>query len=108
MQKSNIKFEYLYRDYGNYKVFGNVVFSNPKRLTIASIRKSLEKFEFFNPLYLKIPALHHSDFQYDSSLDHAFNEYSTVEETNEPPTDNRSIEEFLSIILNLKECCDET
>ncbi len=39
---ANIKFEYLYRDEGNYKTFDEIVFYNPGQLSIEVIRKSIE------------------------------------------------------------------
>ena len=31
--ESNLKFEYLYRDAGNYKQYGSMVFDNPTRIS---------------------------------------------------------------------------
>ena len=39
--KQNIKFRYLYSDVGNYKNFGNVVFSNPDDISLVEIKDSL-------------------------------------------------------------------
>jgi hypothetical protein len=102
MSELNVKFEYLYRDAGNYKVYGHVIFSNQEKLTKLEIKERLKSFEFFNPKDLKIPRLRHADLPYDTDLDHSWNEYSTVEETNDSPTDKRSISEFLNELLSLK------
>lgn len=97
----NIKFNYLYRDAGNYKTYGSIIFSNPHRLSINIILEKIEQFfvdaECFNPSDLKIHALKHSDFDYDSELDHSWNEFESIEETDEEATDNRTINEFLNI-----------
>jgi hypothetical protein len=103
MTQTNIKFEYLYRDAGNYKVFGYIVFSNPENLNILEIQNQLKSFEFFDPKDLKIPRLGHADVPYDPDLDHSWNEYHNMEKTTEAPTDKRSIREFMSEILKLKE-----
>jgi len=48
-----IRFNYLYRDSGNYKKFGHKDFSNPNNLTVDEItlriRQSLIDTEFFYP-----------------------------------------------------------
>jgi hypothetical protein len=38
---SNVEFSYLYRDGGNYKKFGRVVFPNPDQITCHAIEKAL-------------------------------------------------------------------
>lgn len=47
----NIKFNYLYRDAGNYKTFGFVIFANPNSILIEEaekkFRNSLIDSEFF-------------------------------------------------------------
>lgn len=52
--KNNIKFNYLYRDGGNYKIWNNEVFPNPQSLTLTEIdngiRNELIDGEFFDPL----------------------------------------------------------
>lgn len=40
---ASIKFEYLYRDEGNYKEYGEVVYSNPNEIPIIAIQKLIEK-----------------------------------------------------------------
>ncbi len=39
----NIKFTYLYRDAGNYKKWGEVVFGNPEELTLKLIARDLRE-----------------------------------------------------------------
>jgi hypothetical protein len=38
---NNIKFNYLYRDGGNFKSWGKVIFSNPEKLTLNEIEIKL-------------------------------------------------------------------
>jgi len=50
---TNIRFNYLYRDSGNYKKFGKKDYSNPDNLTIdeaeRQLRECLISTEFFYP-----------------------------------------------------------
>lgn len=39
---NNIRFSYLYRDYGNYKLFGETVFSNPEKLSLTEIEDQIK------------------------------------------------------------------
>ena len=98
----NIKFNYLYRDYGNYKTYGFVIFSNPDRLIINVVEDKLEKLlidsEFFHSSDFNIPFLKHPEFEYDPQLDHSWNEFISLEETNDDATDNRTINEFIKVL----------
>lgn len=95
----NVKFNYLYRDGGNYKTFGSIIFINPTGLSINEIEQKLrDKLIddcFFDPKILQVPALKHSNFSYDPELDHNFNEFESIEETVEMATGKRTINEFL-------------
>ncbi len=83
----NIKFNYMYRDSGNYKNYGFIIFKNPEKLSLIfieqEIRKRLIDAEFFEPSKVKIPQLVNNDFPYDSDLDHSWNEFVSIEETDE-------------------------
>lgn len=98
--KNNIKFNYLYRDGGNYKTWNNEVFPNPQSLTLTEIdngiRNELIGGEFFDPLKWKVKCLRHKDWI--DELDHTWNEYDSVEFTDEPPTVHFSISDLLLII----------
>jgi hypothetical protein len=95
----NIRFEYLYRDAGNYKRWGEVNFSNPSRLgspkVESLIRQSLIDGHYLVPSDVDLPDLYSEKF--DPELDHTWHEYSCVEETEAPPNDaeGRTIEEFI-------------
>lgn len=97
---SNISFNYLYRDYGNYKRYGSVIFSNPGNLPLAEIdtiiRNCIWDYRIFYAHQWKLSPLffpeHHAE------LDHPFHEYESVELTDETPTDERIIDTFLSEI----------
>jgi hypothetical protein len=92
----NIKFSYLYRDAANYKVYGSVVFSNPEKLSVREIetrvRAKLIDGEFFDPVEWKVPRL--QILPLDEELDHSWNEFESVEETDEVADMGLSIEKF--------------
>lgn len=98
----NIALEYLYRDYGNYKKWGVVVFSNPNNLPLKTISSMIQNC-FMDDLYfsankLGIPSLHFDDF--DEELDHCWHEFHRFFPTEEKPDDpqNRTIEEFIEFL----------
>jgi len=95
---TNIKFSYLYRDAGNYKIFGEVIFNNPENLSIEKIenevKNNLIDRAYFVPLALEIPVLVFDD--YDKELDHDWNEFEILEITKEKATDKRSMIEFIN------------
>jgi hypothetical protein len=101
----NIKFNYLYRDAGNYKTYGFVVFQNPDKLQIDQIepilRSKLIDEVFFDPKILGVPALSHSEFSYSSEMDHSWNEFESLEETDENAVDNRRIDELLLVAKHI-------
>jgi len=102
----NVKFNYLYRDAGNNKTQGFIIFPNPQKLSVSFIEEELRKFlidsEFFDPSEINVPRLIHKDYSYDPELDHAWNEFDSVEQTNEAASDERNIGDFLQIISQIK------
>jgi hypothetical protein len=96
----NIKINYLYRDAGNYKIFGSVIFGNVTGLSIESIelaiRSRLIEGEYFIPEKWNIPRL--SFEEYLPELDHDFHKFESIEETDEYALFNRDICDFLIII----------
>jgi hypothetical protein len=97
---NNIKFNYLYRDAGNYKQFGCVIFANPNNLTVdlikSEIYSKLIDGEFFIASELNIPSLF---FENTNDLDHIWHEFHSIENTSEISNDNRSIEELINTML---------
>ncbi len=97
VSENNLKFEYLYRDGGNYKQFGSVILSNPPTLTPDSatdtLRKHLIDGEFFDPRKVKVPCLEVYDF--DPEIDHDWYEFHKFILTNENPTESINAEMFL-------------
>jgi hypothetical protein len=98
--KSNIKFNYLYRDAGNFKVWGCEVFSNPDLLELKTIedriRTALIDGEFFDPKKWGLKRLKHDDWI--PELDHTWNEFESIEITNEAPTVDLTVTSFLNAI----------
>ncbi|KAA3614743.1 MAG: hypothetical protein D8M58_09800 [Calditrichaeota bacterium] len=98
---NNLKFEYLYRDAGNYKQFGFIVLNNPSNLdpdtATSLIRKHLIDGEFFYPKKVQIPLIERYKFDFD--LDHQWYEFENFSFTNEIHTDPRSVETFINSFI---------
>jgi hypothetical protein len=98
----NIRFSYLYRDAGNYKTRGSVVFSNPDSLSLDSIEKSLKSAFLQDGLFIagqiQVPEVFPFAQGQATSDDHCFHEFETVEFTRVRPNDQqfRSVTELIS------------
>jgi len=96
--RNNLKFEYLYRDAGNYKQFGQIVFLNPTNLDPQSatlkIKDKLIDGEFFYPSKVGVPRLEAYDFDFE--IDHEWYEFQKFSLTNENPTELINAEKFIS------------
>lgn len=97
MEKKNISFQYLHRDEGNHKIFGEIVFGNEEGSTPEEaaniLRKKLIDSEFFYPKengVLLFPE--HSGLLYFSD----WYEFEKLSKTAEEPTDKRDLSYFLS------------
>lgn len=95
----NIRFEYLYRDAGNFKQWGEVVFANPEQvaatLVAASAASGLLESLYFIADEALVPDLHFD--KHIAKLDHDWHEVHGFFETDEPISDplNRSIGQFV-------------
>ncbi|NTV66363.1 MAG: hypothetical protein HGB06_01510 [Chlorobaculum sp.] len=84
-KKSLIRFNYLYRDGGNYKKWGFIDFNNPEGLKIDEISIKLENcFDMgclFNAKQAEVPEIFlFLDEKYSINADdHCFHEYHSVE-----------------------------
>lgn len=102
----NVRFEYLYRDAGNFKNWGNVVFSSLENEAVEDLTQRLRSHlidgSFFIAKKAAVPDLHFDKF--DEDLDHGWHEFASLEYVSVPPTDikDRGIEQFL---LDLKSAC---
>jgi len=97
----NTKFNYLYRDAGNYKKWGSVVFANPDGLTLDSIRWALQSAFLQDGLFIAEQIRLRDVFFFaegnTTSDDHCFHEFDGVEATLEVPHDkhSRTIGQFI-------------
>ncbi len=97
----NVRFEYLYRDYGNFKNRGEIIFANPNNLTTDDITKMagdvLIQEASFVAYKANVPDLHFKEYGYDEELDHGWHEFHLFALTEETPNDllGRNIEEFI-------------
>ncbi len=95
--KHNLKFEYLHRDDGNYKIFGSIIFANPSCISPEEaneiIKNKLIDEQYFYPKDAKIQL-----FNEHSGIGVYFSdwyEYLQVSTINTSTTDKRTIEEFI-------------
>lgn len=103
----NVCVEYLYRDGGNFKNWGEVIFSNHAGIEISSLKEEIKKAliseEFFVAEELGIPTLYFGEF--DEELDHGWHEFGSISPCNENPIGrvDRDIQDVLHLLKdNLK------
>ncbi|MCI5113306.1 MAG: hypothetical protein D3913_12090 [Candidatus Electrothrix sp. LOE1_4_5] len=79
----NIRFEYLYRDAGNNKIYNDIVVANKKgtetEVLKRRIRNVLISGEFFIAKKSSLPKLQFP--KYDEEFDHDWYEFSSLEDT---------------------------
>ena len=102
----NVRFRYLYRDGSNYKRWGDIVFSNPDQLSCELVKNQLKgalgNSDLFIAHQVRIPETFlWNEYSVDSD-DHCFHEFSEVEVTSDPPSDEhaRSIQVFLDEVAS--------
>ncbi len=95
----NICFEYLYRDAGNFKNWGEVVFVNPNNLKPDELNSLVENL-LIDHLYFvaekaNVPSLYFE--KQVSHLDHGWHEFSRFSATEEIASDSlsRDIDVFI-------------
>ncbi len=95
----NVRFEYLYRDAGNFKNWGEVVFSNPRNINVDLVAAMAEKVlidhAYFVASKADVPDLHFA--KHDEELDHGWHEVHAFQFTDDAPNDvqGRDIEGFI-------------
>jgi hypothetical protein len=101
----NVRFEYLYRDAGNFKNWGEVVFANSRNISAEAVAAMADEILRADPAYfvasaIDVPDLHFS--KYDEALDHGWHEVHAFNLTDDNQSDpqGRSLETFIEI-LNL-------
>ncbi len=98
----NIRMEYLYRDAGNYKNWGTVVFSNPEdisaEMAVKMANEALIDQSYFVATEIEVPDLHFPS--YNADLDHNWHEFYAFTETDDPTDDKlgRNIGELIQCI----------
>ncbi|HCY39911.1 MAG TPA: hypothetical protein DHV48_00890 [Prolixibacteraceae bacterium] len=97
-----IRFNYLYRDSGNWKKFGNEEFSNPEKLTIEEIaqkiRENLIDHEYFYPDQVGI-----KKFRFHRYLDdYSWYEFESVEMVVNENLSRRELESIGSFFVRLQ------
>jgi|ERR1700690_198564 hypothetical protein len=102
---SNVEFSYLYRDGGNYKKFGRVVFSNPDQTACDAIETAFTDSVLEDGLFIadqvRVPEVFlfaNGELSFD---DHCYHEFDAVRTTEQEPTDPhlRTIRQFLSEVI---------
>jgi hypothetical protein len=100
----NIQLSYLYRDAGNYKLFGQVIFRNLENLSLEEIKpKILAQLideEFFDAGKWGLPVLEFEN--YLPEMDHPWHEIEKIETTSAEYSDSRTMAEFLREINRTK------
>lgn len=100
----NIQFNYLYRDSGNYKKYGLVVFTNPDNLELTEIerliRTKLIWGEWFYANEWLLPELF-LEFV-DLRIDPTWHEFESIENMDEPANQVLSIREFIKELKDVK------
>ena len=103
----NVRFDHLYRDAGNNKLWGHVVFANDRGLDVAALRARLEEHlidgQFFPRGEGLLPPLQFPGP--DDELDHGWLEYVGMAECDEEADDvqNRDIGAFIDQVVVILE-----
>lgn len=97
-----IRFNYQYRDSGNWKKFGSKLFSNPDQLTIEEIkqriRENLIDQEYFYPDKVGI-----KKFKFHRYLDdYSWYEFESVEIIESSDSTNKRVESINSLLVQLR------
>ncbi|MEM9337485.1 MAG: hypothetical protein AAGA66_02070 [Bacteroidota bacterium] len=99
--ENNLKFEYLYRDSGNYKQFGCLVLRNPTDIKPETATKQIKRLlidgEFFYPDKVQVPRL--ESYEFDPEMDHDWYEFEKFSLTDEKPTISITAQNFIDSFL---------
>jgi hypothetical protein len=102
----NVEFEYQYRDLGNFKRHGSVIFGNRNCLPIQKVDLILVDFFGNDRLFLaseiEVPDMFFTEFPFKQDLDWEMHEYCAVSETQLPVNDTRKRD----IVDLLAQICD--
>ena len=99
----NIKFSYLYRDAGNYKNYGEVIFANPDEISLEELERLIKlkliDGQWFYAKDWEIPDLHFDKWNED--LDHGFHEFDILSYTDGIITASFSVSHFFKLVSEL-------
>ncbi|MGH9590076.1 MAG: hypothetical protein ACRD25_06755 [Terracidiphilus sp.] len=81
----NVEFSYRYRDFGNFKRYGSVVFGNRGGISTTEIDQAVLRIigneQIFAASELAIPEMYFTEFPYSPRLDWEIHEYCGVSDT---------------------------
>ncbi len=96
----NIKFNYLYRDGGNYKKHISIVFANPTNIDLSDLERLIQSKLIFGEWFYaeewKLPEIF-TDIVY-LRIDPTWHEFANVEYTDEAADESYFVEEFIQLI----------
>lgn len=99
----NIEFSYMYRDSSNYKNYDSIIIDNPSRLDEKDLKVVAESFQkiltdgkFFIAEKADLKDLHFKE--HDEDLDHDWHEFVSLDLTNDPVNDLRSLSDLMKNI----------
>lgn len=101
----NMRFVYLYRDSGNFKKWGDVVFSNEddieEEIVMKRIIDNLEEGLYFRSEDLQVADLHFEEF--NPLIDHHWHEFHCCSITTDAITDcfHRDIKSIIAKLVSL-------
>ena len=101
---ANVEFRYLYRDGGNYKKRGSVIFSNREGLDIDLAAEKLRQAFLPDGLFIagqvRVPEVFLYARGKFTDDDHCYHEFDVLTSTNKAANDKqlRSIQEFLDVV----------
>lgn len=105
----NVRFEYLYRDAGNFKNWNEVVFATPRNISADRVAAMAEKALRIDGLYfvaseVNVPDLHFAER--NEKLDHDWHEVHAFQVTDDAPNDpqGRDVEEFIGLLQCVSRC----
>jgi hypothetical protein len=100
----NIKFNYLYRDSGNYKKFISVIFYNPKGFGLSELETLIKSKLIWDTWFYaeewKLPEIF-TDIL-DFRIDPTWHEFEDIEYTKEASNTSTSLTEFIELIERIK------
>jgi hypothetical protein len=100
----NVKVHYLYRDAGNFKQFGTVVFSNRRELPadqiIRDVESHCEEGIYFDVSAVGLPPLYFE--AYNPALGHDWHELESIELCSEAADDDKG-RDISDLISRLRE-----